>query len=107
MFSCIHPYSADSLYSSPLYSRGALKTLHSTVFPPSCRRTQHVGSLASMRSGLTRHTSTVPNPVWVQVRWWCGRSGLTHTLETVLSQALARDVLHTFYEPSRNLLGAF
>ena len=35
------------------------------------------------------------------------RSGLTHTLETVLSQALARDVLHTFYEPSRNLLGAF
>jgi len=83
VFSCIHPYSADSLYSYPLYSRGALNTLHSTVFPPSCRRVQHVGSLASMRSGLT------------------------HTLETVLSQALARDVLHTFYEPSRNLLGAF
>jgi len=27
-----------SLYSSPLYSRGALKTLHKTVFPPSCWR---------------------------------------------------------------------
>ena len=27
-------YSADSLYSPPLYSRGALNTLHNTVFPP-------------------------------------------------------------------------
>ena len=27
-------YSAGSLYSPPLYSRGALNTLHNTAFPP-------------------------------------------------------------------------
>ena len=84
MFRCIHPYSAVfTVIFSVVFTRCSEDAAHNTVFPPSCRRTQHVGSLASMRSGLT------------------------HTLETVLSQALARDVLHTFYEPSRNLLGAF
>ena len=32
-----------SLYSSPLYSRGALRTLHKTVSPPRGWRTLHVG----------------------------------------------------------------
>ena len=36
VFRCI-PYSYSSC------SRGALNTLHNTVFPPSCRRIQHVG----------------------------------------------------------------
>ena len=31
VFSCFQLY---SLYSYPLYSRGALKTLHNTAFPP-------------------------------------------------------------------------
>ena len=34
------------LYSQPVHSRGALETLHDTVFPPSVPRVRHLGNLS-------------------------------------------------------------